>query len=745
MRRYRSRTITPRVFSASDPRTCGTEVSGEAEDAASPSVSGRVLRVGIAAPGRLARLVTQGAGVGALGAAADGLRAVLLPGAHWSVSAEIALGCAVVYVLAGIVLTLALGSVWALTDGLGRRLLRAQAFLPPKLSLNLPLATLFLIGLHHDSADLFSGPGISRTQVGLLAPWLFPLFGSLLGILLLRVSLAVHARLRLVKRSLRMGIVLICLALAALLVRAERLPQLDTYSALRRYCVLGAFLSAIFGLALFTRAVSSSAVRPPRTHTIGCVIFSLVLCLSLPFLFPDNSARLAIASRRFVACPAIHAVRRFVDFDHDGFSPLLGGGDCNDFNRNIHPFNRDVPGDGIDQDCDGVDGWRPEPLNASTPYGAPDAPAVTDLRALTAGKNVLIILVDAMRFDRLQGAHAGDFPHLTDLFHRSVSFTRALSSASRTPLAIPALLDGDRLPGPGTRLFRDLHMAGFHTGFVALDVLMEQLDLAKRFDGQADLVGISTEGERSSWGGGVHIYTGHAIADSALRWLDIQQGIRTTERGRPWLLWVHYFSAHQWEQIQALKSGRSLTQRYDAALADDDRGAGELLDGLSSRGLLEKTLVVLAADHGESLGDHEWRTHGLYLYSELVHVPLSILIPGVPPRSLSTPVPAAALTPTLLDLVAGIRPETESLPSLVPLIAGVAPPSDGAPFPIIMQDSLQDAIALDRRVLRFTPSENATELFSLDDLDAATPENLVAREPATARRLSRLLVTNLSP
>lgn len=119
--------------------------------------------------------------------------------------------------------------------------------------------------------------------------------------------------------------------------------------------------------------------------------------------------------------------------------------------------------------------------------------------------------------------------------------------------------------------------------------------------------------------------------------------------------------------------------------------------------------------------------------------------PGVPPRSLSTPVPTAALTPTLLDLVAGLQPEAESLPSLVPLMAGVVLPIDGAPFPIIMHDTLQDAIALDHRVFRFTPSENVTELFSLEDLDAANPENLLEREPATASHLSHVLVGNLSP
>jgi arylsulfatase A-like enzyme len=208
---------------------------------------------------------------------------------------------------------------------------------------------------------------------------------------------------------------------------------------------------------------------------------------------------------------------------------------------------------------------------------------------------------------------------------------------------------------------------------------------------------------------------------------------------------VHYFSAHQWDQIDSLASVPGIAERYDAALADDDRSIGELLDGLAARGLSESTVVVLLADHGESVGDHDWRTHGTYLYSELVHVPFSVLVPGMPPRSIVTPVPTQALTPTLLDLFDVERSHDDSLASLVPLMAGVEAPDDGAPRPIVMHDTLQDAVVLGRRFLRITRSENVTELFSLDDLDALHPEDLVAREPAVARRLSRLLVSRLPP
>ena len=149
-------------------------------------------------------------------------------------------------------------------------------------------------------------------------------------------------------------------------------------------------------------------------------------------------------------------------------------------------------------------------------------------------------------------------------------------------------------------------------------------------------------------------------------------------RGRhapPWLLWVHYFSAHQWDSIDALRSIPDMRRRYDGALDDDDRATGALLDGLAARGLSGNTVVVLVADHGESLGDHGWRTHGSYLYPELVHVPLSIFVPGAPGRSIPTDVPTAALTPTLLDLLSvAASPDAyvlDGTASLVPRMAEV--------------------------------------------------------------------------
>lgn len=94
--------------------------------------------------------------------------------------------------------------------------------------------------------------------------------------------------------------------------------------------------------------------------------------------------------------------------------------------------------------------------------------------------------------------------------------------------------------------------------------------------------------------------------------------------------------------------------RYDAEIIDTDRTVGRILDELDARGLTGNTLVILTADHGESLGEHGYYfDHGAYLYESCVRVPLIFSWPGIVPasRRLDTPVALIDLLPTALELL----------------------------------------------------------------------------------------------
>ncbi len=100
---------------------------------------------------------------------------------------------------------------------------------------------------------------------------------------------------------------------------------------------------------------------------------------------------------------------------------------------------------------------------------------------------------------------------------------------------------------------------------------------------------------------------------------------------------------------------------YDQAIASLDHDLGLLFEGLAARGLLERTIVIVTADHGEAFGEHGIYGHGSTLYLPMLQVPLIVAGPGVP---------------------AGLRvPDWVSLQALAPTILALAAPDDPQPFP----------------------------------------------------------------
>lgn len=89
---------------------------------------------------------------------------------------------------------------------------------------------------------------------------------------------------------------------------------------------------------------------------------------------------------------------------------------------------------------------------------------------------------------------------------------------------------------------------------------------------------------------------------------------------------------------------------YDEEIRAADRGVGELVRGLSARGLLDDTWIVVTSDHGEEFWDHGGFEHGHHLMGELVRVPLVIAGPGVSPRRIEKPVTQMDIHATLVGL-----------------------------------------------------------------------------------------------
>jgi len=83
---------------------------------------------------------------------------------------------------------------------------------------------------------------------------------------------------------------------------------------------------------------------------------------------------------------------------------------------------------------------------------------------------------------------------------------------------------------------------------------------------------------------------------------------------------------------------------------------GELLDRIRALGLLERSLLIFTADHGEGMGEHDYYfAHGEFLYNGQIQVPLILRLPGPAGerREVQVPVAQVDVLPTILDIARG--------------------------------------------------------------------------------------------
>ena len=144
-----------------------------------------------------------------------------------------------------------------------------------------------------------------------------------------------------------------------------------------------------------------------------------------------------------------------------------------------------------------------------------------------------------------------------------------------------------------------------------------------------------------------------------------------THGEKRFFLYLHLMDVHQYvyDEASAL-FGTTYSDIYDNSIHWEDRLVGSLVADLDRRGLREKTLIVLASDHGEAFGEHGREGHARDVYSEVVTTPLILSFPF----RLDEPLVVDAVSenvdlwPTLLDLL-GLPPiEGANGRSLVPEI-----------------------------------------------------------------------------
>jgi arylsulfatase A-like enzyme/tetratricopeptide (TPR) repeat protein len=283
-------------------------------------------------------------------------------------------------------------------------------------------------------------------------------------------------------------------------------------------------------------------------------------------------------------------------------------------------------------------------------------------RGPCARPDVLLVTIDTLRADHVgcYGSRRAATPVLDALAARGVRFETAIAP---TPLTAPShasiltgltpLRHGVRdnggfaLPeGIGT-LAEALRASGYRTAaFVSGFPLDRRFGLARGFDLYDDRLPRGTDARRAAY----VERPADQTTDALLRWLD-GEASAAAAAAAPRFAWVHYFDPHAPYEPPPAFAERFRGAPYDGEIAFVDAQLGRVLDHLRARGVLERTLVLATADHGESLGEHGEPTHGVFIYDATQRVPLILAGPGVPARGVATTVARSLdVAPTLLDL-----------------------------------------------------------------------------------------------
>lgn len=291
--------------------------------------------------------------------------------------------------------------------------------------------------------------------------------------------------------------------------------------------------------------------------------------------------------------------------------------------------------------------------------------------------NIVLFTLDTVRADHLGAYGYPDIktPTIDALAKGGVLFRRAISAAPITLPSHSSIMTGlyppahgvrdngtFSLPNEATTLAELLRNEGYTTGaFVGAAVLEQRYGLTQGFDVYDDDF---SQGRRRQ----LFMYSERRceqVVNSALRWLE-------QKKNSPFFTWLHFYDPHASYDPPEPWATEYEARPYDGEIAYSDHCVGAFADALRQWGLWNNTLIVITADHGESLGEHGERTHGLFIYDATVHVPLILHAPAHLPanRTVTEVVRLIDIMPTILAVLG----KPTSLPldgkSLLPLIRG---------------------------------------------------------------------------
>jgi Arylsulfatase A and related enzymes len=473
-------------------------------------------------------------------------------------------------------------------------------------------------------------------------------------------------------------------------------------------------------------------LRPRRRRLIaiaGLIIFIAATLFTFAYFDRNQNLKVQIFSRTVQAKKHVQLIQWALDFDRDGYSAFLGGGDLNDSRADINPGQTEIVADGTDNNCIGGDLSRKDlerwKRDRQSHYVAPKAGA----RRL----NVIYVFIDALRPDHLgaYGYSKNTSPNLDKLAARGAVFENAFTPAPNTFEALPKFMQSSywdaQLPSWPEVLAQN--------NYNAIVFPRRIVTLLRHVKGM-------TVGPRSPDG------TFAGSIDTAIDLLG------KAPADRPFAAYLYATDPHRpYRQHEGFDFGATDTDHYDSEVAYDDHQLGRLFDWMEQAGRMKDTMIVIMADHGESLGERGVHKHSSQLYNEQARIPMIIYVPETAPRRVTDYVSSIDLGATILNAVGLDYPKDYAGVSLLPMMRGEAfthPPvyaeqttEEDSPFlppekNLVPNGKKYMVVTQDGFKLIYNRDYYAFELFNLQN-DPREERNLYDSLPETAAELRALL------
>ncbi len=487
---------------------------------------------------------------------------------------------------------------------------------------------------------------------------------------------------------------------------------------------LGAYLAV--DRALVARGVAISR----RAGGLALALSLLAGSISAVTLGRSQVQLDAITGRSWLASGVFLWLQRRSDRDGDGYGRWFGGGDCDDRDPNVNPMARDLPGNGRDENCTGLDAPAP-PEDRPPPFVAP----------ATSHPSIVVLSIDTARPDHtsVYGYRRRTTPTLERIAQGGARFDRAYAVAPQTVRSFAGAFTGR--PPAGLCWGRDVQFPPLRDPNEMLAEVMRSEGYATSAFTNTSYFGLTAgffQGfEQVEQGGGFKDDAPTAV-DHARAW--IEQAARNP---RPFFSWVHLVDPHEpyTDRVAPTDYGHEAIDRYDEEIAHADAALGRLVPTLERIAASRALLVIALSDHGEAFGEHGVLYHSFDAHEEALRVVLLAKGPGIAPGPRAQLVSLIDLYPTLLAYVGrspALRSPARSLLPVLQSAPGASIPWRGAVFADVSPagDLRATSVALVAPPwkLLHDAARGAWELYQLDR-DPLERQNVFNREPVVAEQL----------